>query len=104
MIKDAVFFILHCDHVVTISWGHKKFHLGPDETITLPRLCRKLRPIDIWQSYKSALSTKSEGIGRSNILLFDTRSYRVQQGHCYIGRLCAIVTRYRTCRGSTRDY
>ena len=49
MIKDAVSFILHKDHVVTISWGDKNFQLGADESITLPRLCCKVPPKHIWE-------------------------------------------------------
>ena len=38
MIKHAITFILHKDHVTTVSWGDKQFMLGPDEIVTLPRL------------------------------------------------------------------
>ena len=48
MIKDAASFMLHKDHVVTISMGDINFQLGRDETITLPRLCHKVRPRDLW--------------------------------------------------------
>ena len=61
MIKDAVSFILHKDHVVTISWGHKNFQLGPDERITLPRLCRKVPPKHICESYRGSLQSKKDG-------------------------------------------
>ena len=67
MIKDAVAFILHKEHVVTISWGDKTFQLGPDENVTLPRLCRKLPPKDLWEAYRSALTSSKEGLGRSSI-------------------------------------
>ena len=67
MIKDAVAFILHKEHVVTISWGDKTFQLGPDESITLPRLCRKLPPKHLWEAYRSSLTSRKEGLGRSSI-------------------------------------
>ena len=67
MIKDAVSFILHKDHVVTISWGDKNFQLGADESITLPRLCRKVPPKHIWESYRGSLQSKKNGLARSSI-------------------------------------
>ena len=67
MIKDAVSFVLHKDHVATISWGEKTFQLGPEESVTLPRLCRKVPPKHIWDEYKSSHNTRTEGLGRSSI-------------------------------------
>ncbi len=67
MIKDAVSFVLHKDHVATLSWGDKTSQLGPEESITLPRLCRKVPPKHIWDAYKSSLNTAKEGLGRSSI-------------------------------------
>ena len=67
MIKDAVSFILHKDHVVTISWGDKNFRLGSDESITLPRLCRKVPHKHLWESYKASLQSKRDGLARSSI-------------------------------------
>ena len=69
-IKNTVSFILHKDHVVTTSWGDKSFRLGPNETIILPRLCRKLSPKDLWESYKAAITSKQDGMGRSLFYYF----------------------------------
>lgn len=67
MIKDAICFILHENHLVTISWGGKNFGLDPDESITLPRLYPNVPPKDLWELYKSLLDTKREGVlGRSS--------------------------------------
>ena len=72
MIKDAVCYILHKDHVMTISWGERTHHLSRQETITLPRLCRKLSPKELWNGYAKRIfetfgkkSDKNQ-IGRSS--------------------------------------
>ena len=68
LIKEAVSFILHKEHVFTTSWGDKVFQLGTDtdETIILPKLCRKISPKDLWSSYVSkSNSTGSKKLGRS---------------------------------------
>ena len=51
IIKHVVSFILHKDHAVKTSWGEKTFYLGPDESITLPRLLRKLLPKELWENH-----------------------------------------------------
>ena len=66
VIKHVVSFILHKDHVVTTSWGEKTFHVGPNEVIILPRLCRKLSAKDMWESYKATIEDQQSGVGRSS--------------------------------------
>lgn len=51
IIKHVVSFILHKDHVVTTLCGEKTLYLGPDESIILPTLCKKLRPKELWENY-----------------------------------------------------
>ena len=50
-IKHIVTFIIHKDHVVATPWGDRTFHLGPDNNITLPRLCRKRSFKELWNKY-----------------------------------------------------
>ena len=66
MIKHTITFILHKDHVIIVSWGDKQFMLGPDEIVTIPRLCHKIPPKEIWNSHASLLEKKSDGLGRSS--------------------------------------
>ena len=66
VVRDAVAFILHKEHVITTSWGDKKFQLSPTETVILPRLCRKLTSKELWQGYlNTKKSLKVEHLGRS---------------------------------------
>ena len=60
IIAEAVSYILHKDHIITTSWGEREYELSRDEKITLPRLCRKQSPLNLWKSYASAHEKKIE--------------------------------------------
>ena len=72
IIKDAVCYILHKDHVITTSWGEHTHRLSRQETIKLPRLCRKVSPKELWNGYAKYISEKfgkksdKNQIGRSS--------------------------------------
>ena len=59
-IAEAVSYILHKDHIITTSWGEREYELSKDEKITLPRLCRKQSPLNLWNSYASTHAIKNE--------------------------------------------
>ena len=64
IITEAVSYILHKDHIITTSWGEREYELSKDEKITLPRLCRKQSPLNLWNSY-AATNKKQNKVGRT---------------------------------------
>ena len=60
IIAKAVSYILHKDHIITTSWGEREYELSRDEKITLPRLCRKQSPLNLWNLYANTHEKKIE--------------------------------------------
>ena len=65
VIDDVVSYILHKDHIFTMSWGDRSYKLSDSEdTIVLPCLCRKQSPLHLWRTYQSR-NNNGIKVGRS---------------------------------------
>ena len=66
VIDDVVSYILHRDHIFTMSWGDRSYKLSDSEdVIVLPCLCRKQSPLHLWRTYQSTGDNIRTKVGRS---------------------------------------
>lgn len=83
---------------MTTSWGEKKFIIGADEGVILPRLCRKMSPLQLWKAYGTFIGKEGDQkLGRPsfyNIVKAITGSGQ----HCNNSQLHSMGTCSRTNR------
>ena len=54
VIGNVVSYILHRDHIFTMSWGDQSCKLlGSEDILVLPCLCRKQSLLHLWRTYQS---------------------------------------------------